>query len=75
VTRLAYTPKASAFFQMLATPVSISRPKKIFSVDDGDYSHFTQTRWNYSDATVMGVTFNRTRTYGSNGSPKDSDND
>jgi len=61
---------------MVSTPISIARPKIKINIDDSNYSHTTQTRWDNSDiTTTMGVTFNRTRTFDSKGNPKDSDND
>lgn len=64
-----------AYCKMLATPISMARPKKLLSVDDRHYSHFTQTRWEDSDITKMATTWNATRTFDYKGNPKDADND
>jgi hypothetical protein len=60
---------------MAATPISLSRPKRILLVDDSSYSHKTQTRWEDSENSPMAVTWNRTQTWDSKGQPKDNDND
>ena len=65
-----------SFSAMLATPISVARPKRLLDTADVDYSHVSQTRWSNFDVTTnMATTWNTTRTFDSKGHPKDADND
>jgi len=56
------------------TPYDLAEAKICIDVSDRKYSHVTQTGVDEAGA-ICTVTFNATQTYGSNGQPKDSDND
>lgn len=57
------------------TPFDLGKAKVRVNVAERSYSHLQQSNINAETDIFLGVTYNTTQTFGSNGQPNDKDND